>query len=248
MSEDPFTRFLTDMKAERRSASFEQMTEWVKAQGQLHKFFGELKERKFIVQENLDESSDFDFIIRKGICELIGIMQHKENGFSLSPQKMEQLYHILSDNAPSQAIVYVWINPPDFPSVLLSSEKLNRIVRKKADVYDITPDIKPLRESVKSFFREYEGVLSSIPIAEGKLGQQAKKLMLREAFSEALLHQFSEIKSKRYRAEYKIRAAEALSIQDLDSIKVIFDLSLENKLDQIAIKNLLSQISKVEQH
>jgi len=248
MSDDPFTRFLTDMKAERRSESFEQMTDWVRARGQLHKFFSELKEKKFIVQENLDETSDFDFIIRKGVSELIGIMQHKENGFNISFQKMEELYHILSYNAPSQAIVYVWINPPDFPSIVLSSEKLNRIVRKRAEVYDPTQDIKPLKESVKSFFREYEGVLFSIPVSESKLGQQTKNVMLREAFSEALFHQFSELKNRRYRAEYKIKAAESLSIQDLDNLKTIFDMSLENKLDQITIKNILAQISKVEQH
>jgi len=248
MSEDALERFLSDMKAERKSATFEQMTAWLKAQRELRRYFSELKEKKFIVQENMDEAIDFDFIIRKGDFELIGVMQHKENSFLLSHQKLEELYQLLSNNPQSQAILLMWLVEPSYPSVIIFSEALNRILREGKTIHDFTSCVKPLKESVELFFKKSESMLFSITQAERSLNQQAKNIMLREVFRAILAEQFAELKNRKFRNDYKIKASQAFSMDDLEHLEAIFDLSLEKKLDESTIKPILSEISKVEKH
>jgi len=245
MGEDSFAQFLSELRAERKSDTFDQLSDRLLAERDLRRFFTELKEKKFTVQENVDLSIDFDFLIRKGNLELIGLLEYKENGFRMTRQKLMEIDRILSCNPQSQAILLTWIYRPSYPSLLLYPDFLNKRLRNGSLEYDFAPVVKPIRVAVETFFKESEGMIQLREPYQKTTYQQAEQIKLCEVFNQILMEEYNEIKKKRFRTDYRIKAAQELSLEDVRRINDVFKLALEKKLEKDSIERLLKEVMKV---
>jgi hypothetical protein len=245
MGEDSFAQFLCELRAERKSKTFDQMSDRLIAERDLRRYFTELKEKKFTIQENLDISLDFDFLIRKGDTELIGLLEYNENGFKITLEKLRELDRILSKNPQSQAVMLIWIIRPHYPSLVLRPDVLNKELRDGKVEYDFASTVKPLRDSIDFFFKESERLISG-GLQQGINVQQAEQMRLFEVINRILMEEYNEIKKKRFRTDYKIKAVQELSIDDLKLIENIFRKALEKKLEKDSIERLLKEATKAK--
>jgi len=243
--EDSFTQFLYELRAERKSKSFDQMAERLIAERDLRKFFSSLKKKGFIVQENLDEAINFDFLIRKGDDELIGLLKYKEDGFTISRDQLDELYRILSTNPQSKAILLVWIVRPSYPTICLSSSELNRSLRQVEDVYDFSSSQLPLEQSVAVFFKRPKGLVIALKPMEKAMVSKADRMMLAETFAKLIMSSFGKMKKRRFRLDHKIKAAQDFSVDDVKSLEIIFQTALNKKFDRDRLESCIKEISKV---
>ncbi len=247
MVDDSFVNFLSEIRAEKKSQTFDQMTERLIAERDLRKYFDELKNKKYIVQENVDLSIDFDFLIRKESSEVIGILEPKGTHFKITFDKLKKLNLLLSENPQSRAIMLTWIIRPNYPSVLMYPDFLNKKIRSSKPDCDLTSLVRPIRDAVGSFFKELPSLISTeVQVPEKEL-KQAEKLRFYEVLNEFLMQEYNKVKEKNFRLDYKIKAVDELSVDDVNKIGQIFKEVFDEKFDQSSLERFLRQTSKVKQ-
>lgn len=244
MPEDSFIQFLSELKANRKSKTIDEMVDRLAAENDLRKFLNELKTKGFLVQESLDESLDFDFLIRKDDLELVGLFEYGIDEFKLSFEKLKDINRILSSTVQSRAILLVWIVRPDYPSVLLDPYDLNKRIRTSENEYDFRLFAKPMRESVELFFKKPASMISGLPYKKEVL-RQAERQRICDVFRQILSEEFKEVKTRKFRLEHKIKAAEELSNYDVQRIESVFGLALDNKLEKDNLERILREVSQV---
>jgi len=241
--EDSFAQFLSELRAERKSKSFDQMAERLIAERGIRRFFSSLREKGFIVQENLDEAVNFDFLLRKGDDELVGLLKYKEDNFFLSRQQLYELYRILSANPQSSAILFVWVGRPSYPSICLSMGELNKIVRQGKDVYDFSSYQSPLEESVSFFFKRPKSLVRMLKPKEKAMISKKNRMILTETFAKLIMSSFRKTKKRRFRLKHKIKAAKEFSIDDVKSLEKVFQAAINKEFDKKLLESCIKEIS-----
>lgn len=242
--EDSFAQFLFELRAERKSKSFDQMAERLIAERGIRMFFSSLREKGFIVQENLDEDVDFDFLLRKGDDELISLLKYKEDGFLISRERLYELYRILSANPQSRAILFVWVVKPSYPSICLSMGELNKIVRQEKDVHDFSSNQLPLEELISLFFKRPKSLVRMLKPKEKAMVSKENRMMLTETFAKLIMNLFRKTKKRRFRLKHKIKAAHELSIEDVKSLEKLFQAAINKEFDKKLLESCIKEISR----
>lgn len=240
---DSFAQFLYELKAERKSQSFDEMAERLIAERNLRKFFGGLRKKRFIVQENLDEAINFDFLIRKDDNELIGLLEHKKNGFTLSREQLDTLYHILSTNPQSKGIIFVWIMGPSYPSVSFSSFDLNKLLRQGKGIFDFSSSQLPMKESVAIFFERPKNLVIDLKPMKKTMISKADRIMLTSNFSKHIEGLFRKMKKRKFRLDNKIKAAQDFTMADVKSLQMLFNATIDKEFDRGQLESCIKKIS-----
>ena len=246
-SADTFSDFLGELRADRKSKSFDEMAQRLIAEREIRNSLSKLKDQGFVIQENLDETIGFDFLIRKDDKEVLMVLEYKKKRFSLSKALIVSFHRTLIPNPLSEGIIVAWTLRPEYPSIYLSALELNRMLTRDERTFNFSKEVQPLKSCLFSVFRKPESLVSELKPKEKTRAVGEDKMMVSLTFRENIEKMFKNLQLKKYRLDHKKKALRAFSEKDLDRLKRVFELTLDGKFERGQLKNCLKKISEAKE-
>lgn len=242
--ENIFSDYLREIRAETKSKSLEKMTERLIAEKKLRQILIALKNEDFVIQEIMDESAGFDFIVRKFTDEIL-ITLNYTNQHSLKRRELINFNHVLKYNSTSIGIIITWIMQEGNPSTYLSALELNKLLRQKSEVFDFQ-EVEPLKECIRSVFKKPLNVITDLTIQKKREVDEDRAALI-QIFNKLLYDNFSSLKAKKFKLSYKKKALELLSTKDLKLIEEFSKLAIDQKYPPNLLEDYLKRITAVEE-
>ncbi len=209
----------------------------------LRNTFKTLEIEELVVQENLDESVEFDFTLRRFEKEILVSLKYEENAALLSKQELLALNEILGKNLSSEGIVVVWISKPNYPSIYLSGLNLRKLLSEDRVTFSFHNELKPLKECILSIFKNLVSLVIDSTRGKGSETVEGDRIKLRQSFAEILGDELQKMKNKGL-SKYSLKAIEEFSVEDMNRLEHIFEMALEEEFDLEALESLLIEISE----
>lgn len=236
-----FSYFLREMKADKKSRSFNQMSRTLMAEERIRHLLSILRNKGFVVQENFDESLSYDFLLRKYDKEVLISLEYKEDTYTLPRQHLETLYETLRLNSLSEGLIVVWVLREPFPSIYLSAFNLNRLLRKDERLYSFASETKSLEQCISDVFEKPEKLVSELKtLRKGQIFTKDKTAMS-ATFQKAIEKDYHQLQRKRYQLSFKQQAVAKLSSQDVEELKKIFEYALAKKFREEQLTNCIKK-------
>ncbi len=243
--EDSSLEYLSQLKKVKKSATFNQIVDRMIAENDLRRYFDELRGQGFKVHENVDTAIDFDFSIRKEDFEVIGLIEYTAStNFNISRDKVKELNRILTSTIRAEAILLVWAVKPQYPSVFLNFNQLNQMLAEQKNAYDLSAFRAPIRDLTEKVFKKPEKYITSSE-ALGAKYKQAERIRVEEVFNRFLYEETGTSKLKKYKLDYRGKAAQSLKVQDVALISKLFKIALEKKIEKTDFLRWIEEIEKV---
>lgn len=242
-SKDAFSNFLREMRADRKAETFTEMAERLAIERRIRRFFENLKKEGYVIQENLDESIAFDFLIRRFDREALVTLKYQRNEFSLSKEELTRLHKMLESNSLSEGIIVVWVLSPEYLSVYLSIFKLNKLLMKDVKRFSFSVEVQSLDSCISGIFRKTESLVGELkPKTKASALAKDRKIASR-TFNETIQELFKDLKQRRYKLKHKKEALKSLSRRDLLDLQEVFNLTLEGKFEKKILEETLERIA-----
>lgn len=184
--EDTLTQFLHEIKASRKSKSVNQIVNRI----QIERTFGnrveKLRGEGYNIHENIiDKEIDYDYIIRKGMCEVLLFLLDEDKKYIITRQQIEKYIKTLSKSNISEAICLVWLKKPLFYSIVLTYSELYKLFRKEINDYSFLNQVTPFEEKIRTYFlvrlKSFKYSVTKVPEMEKvKIVSIFKKYLIKE--------------------------------------------------------------------
>jgi len=242
-SREAFSNFLREMQADRKAENFEEMAERLVNERRIRRFLETFKKKGFMVQENLDESIGFDFLLRKFDREILVTLKYQRNEFSLSKDALIHLHKILRSNSLSEGVVIVWISSSEHSSVYLSIFRLNRLLMEDRERFSFVNEIQSLDKCISRIFMKPSSFVSELKPRVKARALTEDRIIASHDFNETILRLFGTLKNRKYRLKHKKEALESFSRRDLVELQGIFELASEGKFEKRILDDALQRIA-----
>jgi len=237
-----FLNFVREMRANQKSDSFNSMADRLVAEKKVMCIMTELKNDGFTIQETIDDSAGYDWAIRKATDEFIVVFRYEQTGFTIPLNDVVCLSNILRVNSVSKGVIVTWLLADDFPSVAFTNFDLNKFTKSLHYNPDFRQKVKPLGDCVKEAFAKPANFLGEVG------GSTATELAedrtaVKNIFSDNLHKSFNTLKAQTFKLDYKKKALEQLSEQDLNEIEAFSLKAIEEPTPKGNLEGYLKKIT-----
>jgi hypothetical protein len=211
---DILSNFLEEMRADRKSKTFQEMAQRLMIERDIRNILLAFKEKGFIIQENLDESIGFDFLIRKDNKEALMVLKYQRK-LSLPRGILLDFHRTLIRNSLSEGIIVIWALAPRYPSVYVSALELNKMLAQERKTFNFSKRTQPLKDCIMLEFGKPDALVSELRPREKARALADDKIIVSEIFRKTISRMFEDLKSRKYRLAFKKKGAETFSRRDL---------------------------------
>jgi len=228
---DLISRYLADIKAKRRSKSFEEYELKMRCERRIKQIFTELQNEKIIYNEVLPKSDYFiepDFNIQRGDITIAVILKSKgeQDPYIVTKDEIFSYKQILS-KLNYMYLIVAWMILPNFPSMSLDLSYIEEALTKNQFPI-ISDDLIDFKEEILNLVHHEAPTLLSIsPQTSREIVSENMLMALKEICNKTFK---MELKSKRPRLVYKKRALRSISNMDVDKICHYIEKVFEGEL------------------
>lgn len=225
--EEIFSRHLREVKAKRKSRSFDSLVKRLRLEQEFRNILVALKENDIAWQEVLpslisEKEVEIapDFIVWKHDVKVpIFLIEHeKQDQYTLSRNELVDYVSFLK-KTDYDIVAAVWMSSPSFPCKMLKIVDIEQRVTGENE-YCVFTDVDPFQQRILEFF------LEKIPVWPVLEYERIPKLEKPERFLEAFESAFREtvsreVKKRKPRLPYRKKAIEDITHKELDKLCLV---------------------------
>lgn len=237
-----FLNFVREMRADLNSDSFNSMADRLVAEKKAMAILTNLRNEGFVVQETIDETAGYDCIIRRFTEEFLVIFKYDKTYSNPSIEDFARLSNILKLNSVSRGVIVTWLLIENFPSLAFTNPEINKIVKNQPCKFDFRQQVKPLSDCIAEIFNIPTGLVHDLK------GFQASELPgdkteVKNIFNNYLNKSFNDLKAKEFKLDYKKKALEQFSSEDLNEIQEFSYSAIEEPFPKKKLEDYLQKIT-----
>jgi hypothetical protein len=236
-NKDLLERYLRETKAKTKVTSFGDFVARMKSEQEFRKLLSSLRDSihseeifPFLISDEKGAESPPDFIVWKDEFRipLFLVESEDKDTCTISRKKIEGLLRYLKRTSLIEALI-VWMHAPNFPSVLLSVEEIERKAKSPNELYTFT-NLQSFENTVVESMKTKETVwpvpkLGAIPQAiESETLLSTLESTFEQEFRRAVI-------KKRPRLSYKRQALESIKDEDATEIFSMIASYLKGELN-----------------
>ena len=246
--EELFSRHLREVKAKRRSRSFDSLVKRLRLEQEFRNILVALKENNIAWQEVLpslisEKEVEIapDFIVWKHDVKVpIFLIEHvKQNQYLISRNKLVDYLSFLK-KTDYDIVASVWMASPSFPCKMLKIVDIEQRV-KGEDEHCVFKDVDPFQQRILKFFREETPVWPVLKYE--RIPKLERPETVLETFEDLFRETVSrEAKRRTPRLIFRKEAIADISDKDLDKISLLVRKYFMGELGVKEVARLLKEL------
>lgn len=246
--EEILSRHLREVKAKRKTRSFNSLVKRLKLEQEFRNILVALKENEISWQEVLPslvskKKVEFepDFVVWKYDVKVpLFLIEHeKEDGYTISRNELVDYLSFLK-KTDYDIVAAVWMSSPSFPCKMLKIVDIEQRAKGENE-HVVFKDVDPFQQRILKFF------LEKAPVWPVLKYERIPKLEKPERLLEIFEYMFREtvsreVKKRKPRLAYRKEAIEDISHEDLDNICLVVTKYFKGEL---GVKNVAKSLTNL---